>query len=112
MFIIVDLPEPEAPMMATKSPFLDRVGHAAQGADLRLPNMVGLGQILQLDDFLVHDKSLRRESRAYRPMNIMPPAGPPLLVLLVVAVVVAPLAASRPRMIFIPSLSSLRVISV
>jgi hypothetical protein len=42
MFINVDLPEPEGPMMATYSPFFDLKRDAAQGVNLFFTHHVGL----------------------------------------------------------------------
>ncbi len=50
MFISVDLPEPEAPMMATNSPSLDVEGHAAQRVHVDVAHPVGLGDVGDLDE--------------------------------------------------------------
>ena len=63
MFISVDLPEPDGPMMATNSPRIDAKVDARERADLDLAHRVDLGQAVDLDDLIRH----------YRP----PPPPPP-----------------------------------
>ena len=50
MFISVDLPEPDAPMIATNSPGCDRERHAAQRVHLDVAHLVDLGDRFDLDD--------------------------------------------------------------
>ena len=45
MFMSVDLPEPDAPMMATNSPRSDREAHAVERAQHRVAEHVDLGQV-------------------------------------------------------------------
>jgi hypothetical protein len=49
MFIVVDLPEPEAPMIATNSPSRNRQRHAAQRVDLHIAHGVGLVNVLEFN---------------------------------------------------------------
>ena len=49
MFISVDLPEPDGPMMATHSPCVDREADAIEGAHFDIAQAVDLGDIFNLD---------------------------------------------------------------
>ena len=49
MFISVDLPEPDEPMMATNSPALDRQADAAQRLDLDIADDEAAGDVLDPD---------------------------------------------------------------
>ena len=49
MFMSVDFPEPDAPMIATNSPRSIREAHAAQRVDLLVAELVDLGDVLDLD---------------------------------------------------------------
>ena len=46
MFISVDLPEPDVPMMATNSPLLDGQAHVAQRVHLDVAQPVDLDEVL------------------------------------------------------------------
>ena len=50
MFIIVDLPEPLAPMMATNSPREDLQRNAAHGVHVHLAGVIRLVDVVELDD--------------------------------------------------------------
>jgi hypothetical protein len=57
MFIKVDLPDPEGPMMASTSPGFNRETDPAQGMHLDLTHLVDLGQVFNANDIflLSHD---------------------------------------------------------
>ena len=50
IFISVDLPEPDGPMIATISPWQILSGHAVQRVHFHIPHPVDLGDVLELDD--------------------------------------------------------------
>ena len=54
MFIIGDLPEPEAPMMATNSPAWIIKRHSTHGMHLHFTAIVGLAKIFEVDDGRAH----------------------------------------------------------
>ena len=60
MFISVDLPEPDGPMMATYSPRSMLEIDAAQGVDFLRAHHVGLPQVVGFDDW--HDDTLSRRA--------------------------------------------------
>ena len=49
-FISVDLPEPEAPMMATKRTLLDAQSNTLQGMDRHFAQLVGLGEVSDINE--------------------------------------------------------------
>src|SRR5690606_25968132 len=57
MLRMVDLPDPEGPVIEMNSPFSYRKGDAPDSVHLRLPQRVHFGHVDQFDDYLlvIHD---------------------------------------------------------
>ena len=70
MFMSVDLPDPDGPMMATNSPGRTCSGDAAQRAHLDLAHLVDASEVLDLDDGTRHEpRSLRTDGVRRRPVR-------------------------------------------
>ena len=75
MFISVDLPEPEEPMIATNSPLLDAEVDRAQRRELGVAGAVDLGDLLQLDQGHRRRQRIRKPPRAPRAAGLRRRAG-------------------------------------
>ena len=101
MFIIVDLPEPDGPMMAMNSPLATCRFTSTSAGTWTLPEVVDTADVFELDDRLDGMGAHALIARTAPPPNPPPPVSPPRLtpppvVVVVVRVLVVPTTTTSP----------------